>query len=53
MNSGHATLASAHVLWTELTPPLAGDHISFSTRSGCLEVFRTREGITMDFPQVD
>ena len=45
---GHATLASAHVLW-EL------DHVSdptilFHTRSGPLSAARTERGIELDFP---
>ena len=45
---GHATLASAHVLWTE---GLAGsDTLRFSTRSGILTCWREGELIRMDFP---
>jgi len=51
LNQGHATLASAHILWTEFGSLIASDHITFLTRSGNLEIFRTIEGITMDFPQ--
>lgn len=44
---GHATLASAHVLFTELG---MGDEVTFQTRSGPLACKRTEEGIAMDFP---
>jgi predicted PhzF superfamily epimerase YddE/YHI9 len=47
---GHATLASAHVLWQEgLAPP--GGAIRFHTRSGVLAAVRRGEGIELDFPQ--
>ncbi|MFP4003632.1 MAG: PhzF family phenazine biosynthesis protein, partial [Alphaproteobacteria bacterium] len=47
---GHATLASAFVLFTELTPE--ANEISFSTRSGELIVTRDDEDrmLSMDFP---
>src|SRR5262249_47948947 len=46
---GHATLASAHVLWEqELLPPGAAAH--FHTRSGLLTARRIDHGIEMDFP---
>jgi PhzF family phenazine biosynthesis protein len=45
---GHATLASAHVLFTELD--FAGQAITFDTRSGPLIVRRASEGYAMDFP---
>jgi len=46
---GHATLASAHVLWkTERTP--ANLPIAFHTRSGVLTCSRTGSRIEMDFP---
>jgi PhzF family phenazine biosynthesis protein len=45
---GHATLASAFVLWNELG--FAGDEISFETKSGTLKVTREGELITLDFP---
>ncbi len=46
---GHATLASAHVLFGELD--LAGEGVRFETRqSGELRVERTGEGYCMDFP---
>ena len=48
---GHATLASAHVLFTELG--LAADAIRFETvRSGGLKVGRADDGYRMDFPAV-
>ena len=48
---GHATLASAHVLFTELTPDATS--IRFDTRrSGSLTVERTEDGYAMDFPAV-
>ena len=46
---GHATLASAHVLFEALG--LAADRIRFRTRrSGILTVARSAEGLEMDFP---
>jgi PhzF family phenazine biosynthesis protein len=46
---GHATLASAHVLWTEgHLPPDA--EARFHTRSGLLTCRRQGDWITMDFP---
>ena len=48
---GHATLASAHVLWE--TGRLSGDQAArFHTRSGQLTVVRRGEAIEMDFPAV-
>jgi PhzF family phenazine biosynthesis protein len=46
---GHATLASAHVLWEEghLEP---GQSARFHTRSGLLTADRAADGIWMDFP---
>ncbi len=46
---GHATLASAHVLWEEghLRP---GEHAHFSTRSGRLSAARQGAWIELDFP---
>jgi PhzF family phenazine biosynthesis protein len=46
---GHATLASAHILWQERR---AGESepIRFRTRSGVLTVTRPADGIAMDFP---
>ncbi len=45
---GHATLASAHVLFTMLEPDL--QEITFTTRSGLLTVRREGERLSMDFP---
>jgi PhzF family phenazine biosynthesis protein len=45
---GHATLASGHVLFSELGA-LAG-HLTFDTQSGPLTVRRAGEGYEMDFP---
>ena len=46
---GHATLASAHVLWSE--GPLAADaEARFKTQSGPLSARREEGWITMDFP---
>lgn len=45
---GHATLASAHVLFAELG--LAADEITFETKSGALVVKRAGDGYEMDFP---
>ena len=46
---GHATLASAYVIFTHLTPD--ADRIAFETRSGTLIVTRGEAGrLVMDFP---
>ncbi|SHF87371.1 phenazine biosynthesis protein PhzF family [Microbulbifer donghaiensis] len=45
---GHATLASAHLLWTELG--YQSEMIRFFTRSGELRVRRAGDLIQMDFP---
>lgn len=45
---GHATLATAHVLFRYYFPSL--DTVHFSTRSGLLSVSRTHEFLRMDFP---
>ncbi|MBK8703819.1 MAG: PhzF family phenazine biosynthesis protein [Saprospiraceae bacterium] len=45
---GHATLATAHVLFRHLG--YAKDKIGFHTRSGLLTVVREGEGYLMDFP---
>lgn len=45
---GHATLASAHVLFAELG--VAAEAITFETKSGPLVVRRAGEGYEMDFP---
>jgi PhzF family phenazine biosynthesis protein len=46
---GHATLASAHVLWEEGHLP-AGAQARFHTRSGLLLAERNGDWIEMDFP---
>jgi PhzF family phenazine biosynthesis protein len=46
---GHATLASAHVLW-EAGMLAAGEPARFATRSGRLTCTRDGDWITMDFP---
>src|SRR5512136_1412631 len=46
---GHATLASAHVLWSEGRIP-ADKAISFHTNSGLLRAFRRGDVIELDFP---
>ena len=48
---GHATLASAHVLFEHLQ--FAGDDIIFHTRSGELRVSRGANGLTLDFPAAE
>jgi len=45
---GHATLASAHVLFAELG--VDADRVTFETKSGPLTVARAGEGYEMDFP---
>ncbi|CAM4302468.1 PhzF family phenazine biosynthesis protein [Pseudoalteromonas byunsanensis] len=45
---GHATLASAHVLYEHLGYEY--ESILFHTRSGVLEVCKTAQGYSMDFP---
>lgn len=45
---GHATLASAHVLWE--TGAASGDRIAFETVSGTLTATLTDDGIDLDFP---
>lgn len=47
---GHATLASAHLLWEEGRVP-AGEPIKFHTRSGALTAVRENGSIVMDFPE--
>jgi len=46
---GHATLASAHVLW-ETGRLATGDAATFTTRSGTLTALRHDSWIEMDFP---
>lgn len=45
---GHATLATAHVLWAELG--VGADRLTFDTASGALAVRRLERGYEMDFP---
>lgn len=45
---GHATLASAFVLFNDLNEP--DDELSFSTASGLLKVKRNGDLLSMDFP---
>jgi predicted PhzF superfamily epimerase YddE/YHI9 len=45
---GHATLASAHVLWTEGHSDVP--EVRFQTRSGVLRASRGNGGIELDFP---
>ena len=46
---GHATLASAHVLWTTSVVP-DGEAIRFRTKSGVLGAARIHGAIELDFP---
>jgi PhzF family phenazine biosynthesis protein len=46
---GHATLASAHVLWDERVLP-ADERARFHTKSGELTAWREGDTIRMDFP---
>src|SRR5256714_1154281 len=46
---GHATLASAHVLW-ETDPNAGGRPAMFETRSGTLTATRRGDGVELDFP---
>jgi PhzF family phenazine biosynthesis protein len=46
---GHATLATAHILWEEGHLP-EGEPARFETRSGLLTAQRGPEGIELDFP---
>ena len=45
---GHATLATAHVLFRHVLP--SQRHLTFSTRSGNLTVTRDGDMLTLDFP---
>jgi len=45
---GHATLASGHVLLSEIGLP--AEQVSFDTKSGPLRVMRRGQGYEMDFP---
>ena len=46
---GHATLAAAHVLWTEMEI-VTTEEIYFESKSGVLKAWRDEDGITLDFP---
>src|SRR5437762_2367061 len=46
---GHATLASAHILWQE-GRATGGASIHFHTRSGVLTAAPSGDGIALDFP---
>jgi PhzF family phenazine biosynthesis protein len=46
---GHATLASAHVLWEE-GHAASGDVLSFETKSGELQAVKRGDDIELDFP---
>lgn len=46
---GHATLASAHIIWQENAAP-NGSRLSFKTRSGVLTARQDGDWIEMDFP---
>jgi PhzF family phenazine biosynthesis protein len=48
---GHATLASAYVLYEELGVQLP--ELKFYTRSGTLRVSRSDSGLRMDFPSIE
>ena len=48
---GHATLASAHILFTEGYLP-GFEEVLFETRSGILTVRRAQSGLEMNFPLV-
>jgi predicted PhzF superfamily epimerase YddE/YHI9 len=45
---GHATLATAHVLWNHLD--FRDDQIEFETQSGTLRVTREKDLLALDFP---
>jgi PhzF family phenazine biosynthesis protein len=45
---GHATLATAHVIFTEIDPEAS--EIQFDSRSGILRVQRDSDKLTLDFP---
>lgn len=46
---GHATLAAAHVLWSEGL--LQNENITFKSKSGPLGVSKNDSGYTLDFPK--
>jgi len=45
---GHATLATAHILFNELN--FKGESISFNSKSGILTVRKTNDKLQLDFP---
>lgn len=45
---GHATLATAHILYNELN--FEGESISFNSKSGILTVSKTEDKLQLDFP---
>ncbi len=45
---GHATLASAHILFNHLN--FTGDHLVFHSKSGPLHISRKEDKITLNFP---
>jgi PhzF family phenazine biosynthesis protein len=47
---GHATLATAHLIFTRLKP--AATNLRFQTRSGLLQVSRDGDDLVLDFPSV-
>ena len=47
---GHATLATAFVVFTHLEP--SGTEVSFNSRSGSLKVSREDDLLTMNFPSL-
>ncbi|HYV39559.1 MAG TPA: PhzF family phenazine biosynthesis protein [Gemmataceae bacterium] len=46
---GHATLASAHIIWQQGLANI-GDEIRFATKSGTLKAHRHGDDIELDFP---
>lgn len=48
---GHATLASAHIIFNHLDYP--NESIQFDSKSGLLNVFRKEGMLTLDFPTAD
>jgi len=47
---GHATLATAHILFSQV---LKTEKITFHTKSGILHALKTPDGIQLDFPRND
>lgn len=48
---GHATLASAHCLWSEGHVPDSQQKITFETKSGNHSALKSHKGITLNFPK--